>query len=98
MSLTLLLYAILISHEKYLKSDTDDVDGNKLKLNVVMIFEFFPVLDEGLHDLDVLFLPDFGEGLVNHQQIELFEFELVEKIFGRDDDGDSLFLFAEMEL
>ena len=87
-----------ISHKKYLKSDTDNVNGNEFKLNVVMIFELFPVLDESLHDVNVLFLPDFVEGLVNHQQIKLLEFELVEEILGRNDDGDSLFLFGEMKL
>lgn len=45
-----------------------------------MGFEVFGVFDEGLEDVDVLLLPDSGEGLVDHAQVELFAFQLVDEV------------------
>ncbi len=48
-------------YRKYLKSDTDYIDSDEFKLDVVVILKLSPVLKESLHHSDVLFLPDFGE-------------------------------------
>ena len=66
--------------QKYLKGHPQYIYRHELELNVVVRFKLLGVLDKCLHDLEVLLLPDFCEGLVDHEQVEFFHFQLVDKV------------------
>ena len=63
-----------------------------------MGLELFRVLNESLHNVEVLVLPNLGERLVHHQQIELLKLELVDEVLLRYHNRDSFLLPAKMEL